>query len=345
MFARFLDLAPPPQGPAQGAGRNARVLPFAGVGAAALVMYLMSNWHTLTPVEGGVLAALVGSLVLGWAYLPWDHLPRAAQVLLPVGAIALIAVMQVAALPHDIDLAALMIAPVLWAGLYGTAREALTVTTLAVALITGLQAVAGLSGDRVGLTGWTEVIALSGGLGLLAYFTVTARTHARTDALTGAANRRSWDEVVALEIDRARRYGGRVAVAMIDLDHFKALNDTQGHAQGDRHLTACARAWSGCLRQSDVLARLGGEEFAVLLVGADADADAVAHRIIEATPNGESCSVGLAQWDGVEEASALMARADDALYAAKTAGRGRVVHADHAVAAAGTPVFPRIAGA
>lgn len=345
MIGAFFSVPPPQQGPAQGAGRTGRILPFAVVAAVTVATYLVANWNVLTIAEGGLLLAMLGALVLGWALLPWDDLPRAAQLLLPAGAIAFIVVMQVAALPDDIDLAALMIAPVLWSALYGTAREALLVTSLAVGLIIALQAVATVGSRQVGLTGWTEVVAFCGGLVLLTYFTVLARSHARTDGLTGVANRRTWDEVLSMEIDRARRYAAPLAVAMIDLDHFKRFNDAHGHAEGDRHLVACTQAWSRCLRQSDVLARLGGEEFAVLLVGTDPDAHDVARRIIEATPGGESCSVGIAQWDGTEGPLSLMARADDALYIAKETGRGRVARAGAVADTVGHRPLPRVPAA
>jgi diguanylate cyclase (GGDEF)-like protein len=139
---------------------------------------------------------------------------------------------------------------------------------------------------------------------------------ARTDALTGTANRRCWDEEFAAELARA---SGRVSIAVLDLDGFKALNDTHGHAAGDRCLKDCAAAWSGQLRPGDLLARLGGDEFAILLPGcALGDAQAVAERVREATP-GIGCSIGVAEWDGREDSQTLHRRADRLLYAAKRA--------------------------
>lgn len=327
MVRRFLRLPAPQQGPAQGAGRGRRALPFGLLAGGVFAIFMVSNGPALSPAESVGLIASAGGLTLAWWLLPWEALPRAAQALLPIGVIAVVVVMQVVARPNDVDLAALMIVPVLWSAAYGTPSETAVVTGVAVGSITALQLAGTAHASAVGLTGWTEVVALAGGLVLMSAFTVTARTHARTDPLTGAANRRAWDEILSMEIDRGRRHPAPISVAIIDLDEFKLFNDSHGHAAGDRHLATCASAWSRCLRAHDVLARLGGEEFAVLLVGADDGAEEVAGRLIAAVPGRESCSIGLARWDGAESPAALMARADDALYRAKAAGRGRVATA------------------
>jgi diguanylate cyclase (GGDEF)-like protein/PAS domain S-box-containing protein len=151
---------------------------------------------------------------------------------------------------------------------------------------------------------------------------------ARTDQLTGLANRRTWDHELPRELARSRRTGEPLSLALLDLDRFKAYNDTHGHPAGDRLLRGAAAAWGERLRATDVLARYGGEEFAVLLPACDAaSAEAVAEKLREAVPGAETCSIGVATWDGGESAEALVARADAALYAAKGAGRDRVVAA------------------
>lgn len=154
------------------------------------------------------------------------------------------------------------------------------------------------------------------------------RDLARTDPLTGLANRRLWDERLALELSRAERYGGPLCVAAIDLDRFKPYNDTFGHQAGDTLLREATGAWRGVLRGSDLLSRLGGDEFAVLLPDCDLDcARGIVERLQGATPgggDGVGTSAGLAAWRPGEDAAAVVARADAALYAAKNAGRGGI---------------------
>ncbi len=144
---------------------------------------------------------------------------------------------------------------------------------------------------------------------------------ARTDALTGLPNRRTWDA----GLQRALADGGPVAVALLDLDHFKRLNDTAGHAAGDRVLRGAASAWRDLLPPAAMIARYGGEEFAVLLTGAAVpDALDLVEDLRRATPAPQTASAGVALWDGAEGAAELVARADAALYAAKRGGRDRV---------------------
>src|SRR5215211_7679370 len=152
---------------------------------------------------------------------------------------------------------------------------------------------------------------------------------ARTDELTGLANRRAWDEELRRELARGERTGQRPWVALLDLDRFKLYNDHNGHQAGDAFLRETAMAWRVELRVTDLLARYGGEEFAVLLTHCTlSDAIHAIKRICAATPGAETCSAGLARWDGSETAEALVCRADDALYEAKRTGRARVVRAE-----------------
>jgi len=152
---------------------------------------------------------------------------------------------------------------------------------------------------------------------------------ARTDNLTAIPNRRAWDEALPTELDRCRREGRPVCVAMLDIDHFKAFNDSRGHQEGDMLLRRAATSWQGQLREEDFLARYGGEEFAVILRNCTLPDAAVAlERLREVTPDGQTCSVGLAAWDGRESPLQLVARADDALYTSKKQGRDRLTVAE-----------------
>jgi diguanylate cyclase len=100
-----------------------------------------------------------------------------------------------------------------------------------------------------------------------------ARKEAMTDPLTGCINRRGWDRLLAAEDDRCTRHGLDAIVVALDLDGFKAVNDRGGHEAGDEMLRRCARALRGCVRGHDVIARPGGDEFALLAVHTDASGE------------------------------------------------------------------------
>ena len=152
---------------------------------------------------------------------------------------------------------------------------------------------------------------------------------ALTDDLTGLANRRAWRDNLERELATSRRNGEPLCVAMLDLDHFKHFNDAHGHQAGDRLLVELANAWRTQLRASDILARYGGEEFALLLPSSPIQAAAtVLARVRSATPQGETCSAGLAAFNGSEGPEQLIGRADAALYQAKAEGRNRTVIAE-----------------
>jgi len=164
---------------------------------------------------------------------------------------------------------------------------------------------------------------------------------ALTDALTGLPNRRHFEQALRAELARIVRYGGRCAVAMIDVDHFKSYNDRLGHAAGDAALQHLGRVIQGHLRAGDVGARYGGEEFALLMLSTGrAEAAQVIERlrqVVESHPfpgaeqqphGGLTFSAGVAECpEDSESYDGLLERADAALYRAKAEGRNRVVHA------------------
>ncbi|MDQ6835003.1 MAG: diguanylate cyclase [Actinomycetota bacterium] len=151
---------------------------------------------------------------------------------------------------------------------------------------------------------------------------------ALTDQLTGLPNRRAWEQGLGRELARAARDQHPVCVAVIDLDNFKRYNDEHGHQVGDRLLAESAHAWVARLRAGDLLTRYGGEEFAAVIPTSPIEAAvAVVERLRQATPAGQTCSAGVACWNGGESAPELFARADAALYEAKQCGRDRTVAA------------------
>jgi diguanylate cyclase (GGDEF)-like protein/PAS domain S-box-containing protein len=148
----------------------------------------------------------------------------------------------------------------------------------------------------------------------------------RIDSLTGLPNRRAWDERVAEELADEARHAHGLVVAVVDLDHFKHVNDEHGHAAGDRLLKQAAVRWRRTLRPSDFIARYGGEEFAVALPRCHAQTSApVLDRLRLATPDEHTCSIGAACLRPGETAADALGRADRAMYEAKAAGRDRVV--------------------
>lgn len=160
------------------------------------------------------------------------------------------------------------------------------------------------------------------------------------DGLTQIFNRRYLEQCLGAEFDRVRRYGGRLSVLLMDIDHFKYINDTYGHPAGDAVLIHLASILSANLRASDTAGRFGGEEFVIVLPNTDAaDAIYVTDRIREMiaaniitydnTPIPFTISIGVAELtDAVQDPEMLIKNADLALYAAKESGRDRVVRFD-----------------
>jgi diguanylate cyclase (GGDEF)-like protein len=155
-------------------------------------------------------------------------------------------------------------------------------------------------------------------------------SEARVDALTGLANRRALEEILAAEISRAQRFEHQLAVVLLDLDRFKDINDSFGHAAGDVMLRTVSRLLTSLARQGDTVVRWGGEEFVVVLPETDlAGAHRFAERLrrtIEAHPVGEmrtSASCGVATMVPEDTVEALLGAADQALYLAKSNGRNR----------------------
>lgn len=164
------------------------------------------------------------------------------------------------------------------------------------------------------------------------------RELAATDPLTGLPNRRGLEERAQAMLALARRHEQPLTAIMLDLDHFKRVNDTHGHEAGDRALQLFARLLNETCRSGDLMARLGGEEFGVLLLHNDAPAGLSFDRRLRERVRKASMaelgfsldySAGMATLQpGDATLATLMARADSALYDAKTAGRGRLMTAD-----------------
>src|SRR5829696_5700243 len=150
-----------------------------------------------------------------------------------------------------------------------------------------------------------------------------------TDELTGVATRRVLDEELPRELARARRNDYPVSLAMLDIDHLGAFNMLRGEGEGDRLIKETAALWRNELREVDVMARIEGGTFAVILPNCGlGEAVEVMDRLRESTPRAQTGSAGVARWDGEEPSELLQARCDDALVAAKQAGRNVTIAAD-----------------
>jgi diguanylate cyclase (GGDEF)-like protein len=156
------------------------------------------------------------------------------------------------------------------------------------------------------------------------------------DTLTGLANRSTFDDHLQLAIDQSKRYGGQLAVLFLDLDRFKVVNDTLGHAVGDKLLIQVAKRFSACMRASDTLVRLGGDEFGVLLMQVNSASDAadVAHKLINSIAEPievdgyslhPSTSIGISLFpDDGNNAETILKNADTAMYRSKDHGYNQI---------------------
>lgn len=316
------------------------------VGTAFLLIAALAPVLTLLPPDDSATpraVAIYFTITAIVALTSWRWWDRLADFTGPaaVAYIVAIVVLRDAEGAGMSGLGPLVLLPLFWCSLVGTRRS---LGMVLVAMACGLVLPIVLIGaPEYPVTEWRRVavwLTVAPVVGA-ATLELRRRAHgaqrqvtelARTDALTGCLNRRGLHEIAARELVRIRRTGCPMSVALLDLDHFKRFNDTHGHSAGDDLLRDAAAAWEQALREVDVLARWGGEEFVVLLPDTTPDAAAlILERLRTRTPHGQTCSVGVASIERAAKGDDLadaIRRADSAMYEAKGAGRDRVVVAD-----------------
>ena len=210
----------------------------------------------------------------------------------------------------------------------GGARLALLGTSIAMGplvLVSQLSFGLPLTGWAVGVSSLVlcglAAIRMNGMLHLLDKQGAELAVVARLDHLTQLPNRRTADQFLA----RAITAESPLTVALLDLDNFKAFNDSRGHNAGDRQLVMCAAQWSALLPEEALLARYGGEEFLLMTTGTQEQVAAITETLRSVTPENQTFSAGVAAWDGTEDPQVLLHRADLALYRAKEHGRDRTL--------------------
>jgi diguanylate cyclase (GGDEF)-like protein len=230
--------------------------------------------------------------------------------------------------------ASVMVFVVVDAHFFFPARQALAHLGAAVVGVTGALLLSG--GVGLGVALGLDVVLV--GIGVVIHRLVLLASSASRDPLTGLLNRRGFDQALHEQMARAARTGRPLTAVLIDVDHFKAVNDTFGHEGGDRVLCRVADTWRREVPGGAVLARHGGDEFSLLLPGMRAAAAlALVRRVCAADPD-ISLSCGVAQYRAGDSASQLMRSADRALYDAKILGRGRAELVSDSPRADGAPL-------
>jgi diguanylate cyclase (GGDEF)-like protein len=300
----------------QSPARVATVFWMAG-SLSALCTALSTHWTHRELVELHQMSAtcLVPALIFG---LAGTRLPRWSLHVGGAASLAMVTVATSIGIHGDVDMAVLYIWILIYAALFFSPGVAF-VYAAAVGTAYGLLLGLGPPVESA-FASWLVIVGTGTFSGIVVLGLVTfLRADASLDHLTNLANRRTWDNQLEGETERARRSGAALSVAIIDIDDFEAINDLRGHDEGDGLLQDLSTAWQPLVRSfGDLLARLGGDEFGVLAPATDeAGMRHLVGRLIEATPTGLICSIGTATWDGEESAGDLTRRADLSMFLTK----------------------------
>ncbi len=312
-------------------GALRRVFPFAAaaiLGVATLIVPSAQHDKVLIALALGLTAAVIAAGLI----LPWRCLPAVCQAVPPFVYFAVVLILRHAEGGAASGMSPLLMIPYFWISLYGTRKQLAVATVTAAAVLTLPILLIGL--PKYPATEWRRAIIWVSIVPVMGYaireLVERVELLARTDSLTGALNRRAWDDELDRSIARALRLNEPLTLTLLDLDHFKEYNDTRGHLAGDELLRATVQAWQSSARCTDLIARYGGEEFAILMPTTDINAaDIAITRLLRCVPELQTVSAGIAEWDGTETATDFMRRADSAMYRAKRNGRNQAMHASH----------------
>jgi diguanylate cyclase (GGDEF)-like protein len=315
----------PSRRPLDTPGMTRRAFPFAAAAVLAVATVVLPPGN---PKHALLIAAvaLTALVIVACVVVPWRRLPSWLQSAPPFTYFAVVAMLRDAEGGAVSGFSPLIMLPFFWVSLYGTrallaAASAVTAAVLVVPIVLiGAPEYPSAEWRRAII--WMSIVPAVG-------FTIHALVErverlARTDSLTGALNRRALDEELERALSRALRLDEPLSLALLDLDHFKRFNDTHGHVAGDEFLRSVVGTWRGLVREIDVVARFGGEEFCVCMPATTIDdAEILIDRLLCSVPDGETASAGIVEWDSNDDATTLVRRADEALYRAKQEGRNR----------------------
>jgi diguanylate cyclase (GGDEF)-like protein len=325
-------------------GTHLESLPMAGVLVAMLGLVLLQHgvWHfTGQPRRYALHAAMLGLAALA-SWIGADPAWRPQQAIVHYSLTSTLYLWtawnlyRYAGGTLGLRFPSLMTVPLLLAGVNAAGR-ALRITLKPESLATEIASNSALNvGTAMAVVAVIALLHATLMALVVARLIQQLRWRARHDGLTGLLNRRAMQEAIDLQLSRSRRTGDTFAVVMLDIDHFKSINDRHGHAAGDQALKHTATLLQASVHDDARVGRFGGEEFMVLLPGAGLaqaaqTAESLRLRLAaqqvprEGEPLSLSASFGVAEWRGPkEDPSRLLMRADQALYAAKRAGRNQV---------------------
>lgn len=278
-------------------------------------------------VDGWAAVATFAGVVSLWSLWKGAELPEWGNYILSVLALAAVdlALFFAHRSPAALAVGGLFVLPTIFTASFYPRRAFVCYLAAQAASSAGLLFTSGVPGAPAG---WALVVGTTSIVGVVVHLLQEALQKAAvTDPLTGLANRRALEPMMARELARCARLGHPLSLAVMDLDHFKEVNDAFGHQYGDQVLVQVARGWSDELRSGDVLARAGGDEFVLLLPSTSVgQALAVLERLEQSTSQGFSAGLAMARpGSSVED---VLRDADGACYEAKQRGRGEIVVAE-----------------